>query len=72
MKIKLNVRSSAIEKINYSPDTKILTIFFNGGRAYDYIDCSSADVLKLVRAESVGKYFNKYIRDAHSAVKKVG
>lgn len=66
MKIGLKVRSSAIERLDYNSESRVLTITFCGGRPYDYYECTSSDVLELVKAKSVGKHFNTYIRKQHA------
>lgn len=56
------VSSSAIKKVAYNSKTKVLTIRFNNNRDYDYPDVPREEVMGLLRADSVGKYYNQHIR----------
>jgi hypothetical protein len=56
------VESSAISAVLYDTDTKVLSITFKQGRTYDYFDVPRKEVDNLVKAPSVGKYFNAHIK----------
>lgn len=56
------VKSSAIQAVAYDVEDKTLTVRFKQGAEYDYYDVPKEKFEGLLKAESVGKYFNKYIR----------
>lgn len=62
MILSQNVKSSAIQKISYNTDSKILSVTFQQGATYDYPSVPELEFHNLINAESVGKYFNKYIK----------
>jgi hypothetical protein len=55
------VQSSVIAEIGYDADTRILEVRFRGGRAYHYFDVPPAEHAVLMRAKSIGGYFNSKI-----------
>jgi hypothetical protein len=57
--------SSAILAIGYDDNT--LRIVFNSGRDYLYHDVPQDVFTDLVLAESIGRYFNTYIRDNYES-----
>ena len=62
MKCKCQVNSSAINSVTYDNETNVLTIEFKRGAEYDYPNVPEIEFKNLVRAPSVGKYFNQYIK----------
>lgn len=59
------VNSSAIAGFEYDTETEILSVrFTSGDKMYDYVDIPEEVVQKWMNAESVGKYFHKYIAGA--------
>lgn len=69
MKYSAKVESSAINNVAYDTDSKVMTITFKTSGSYDYPDVPQHHYDGIVAAESVGKYFNKYIKQ-YSAVKR--
>jgi hypothetical protein len=57
--------SIAILAIGYDDNT--LRIVFNSGRDYLYHDVPQDVFTDLVLAESIGRYFNTYIRDNYES-----
>jgi hypothetical protein len=55
--------SSAIRSAAYDKSTNTLKIVFQSGRVYTYDNVDHMTYINLISAESVGRYFNKYIRD---------
>lgn len=62
MFIKVKVTSSAIENVSYDKDTQTLRLEFKQGTEYDYPNVPENEFNGLVKAESVGKYFNSNIK----------
>lgn len=59
---KREVKSSAIRSVGYDPDTKILSIEFNHGKVYDYLDVSEETFEEMLKAPSIGKFYNQRFR----------
>lgn len=59
------VSSSAIASIGYSPEDEILEVEFNSGRVYQYLGVSDAEYQNLLAAGSIGRWFNKKIREVY-------
>lgn len=64
----VKVNSTAISKVSYDPDTRVLRIQFIQGAEYDYPEVPEVEFEKLISAPSVGKYFNSTIKH-YSAVR---
>lgn len=63
MVFNFKVNSSAIHKVSYNAKTKILTLTFTSSdRAYDYGPVPAREVVQLMKAPSIGKHYNRYIR----------
>ena len=60
MMIYLN--SSAIQAVDYSSWTMILTIQFTSGGVYDFHGVPLFVFEGLINASSPGRYYNQYIR----------
>ena len=54
-----DVDSSVITKVTFVNDK--LVVAFKSGAVYEYPDATVTDYNRLVRATSVGKYFNEHI-----------
>ncbi len=63
--IKLEVSSSTIDRIGYDVKNQLLYVSFLSGTIYKYSDVSRQRYSKLKSAESVGRYFNKYIKNSY-------
>lgn len=58
----IKVDSSQLEAISYDHEKKILQVEFKGGAIYEYENVSSEIHDGLIKAESVGKFFNQNIK----------
>lgn len=58
----LQVDSTAIKGVAYDRDTKVLHVLFQHGGLYSYTDVTTYRYQKLIHADSIGQYFNKYIK----------
>jgi hypothetical protein len=56
------VSSSSISSVGYDAGRETLEVEFHSGRVYQYYGVPSAVHQKLVRADSIGGYFNSRIR----------
>lgn len=65
MKIRQEIYgSSAIQAFEYDSTTKVLTILFvRGNVSYEYPGIPEEVIKNWLQAESMGKYFNKYIKN---------
>jgi hypothetical protein len=57
-----HVRSSVIASVHYDDMTATLFIEFKNGRLYAYTKVPRSAYLQLIKAASVGAYFNRRIR----------
>jgi len=62
---RTSVESSVIASLGYSADDRILEVEFRSGRIYQYFEVSAERHQRLMAAESIGRYFNKMIRDRY-------
>ena len=63
MVFNFKVNSSAIRRVSYDIKTEILTLTFTSSdRAYDYGPVPAHEVVQLMKAPSIGKHYNRYIR----------
>jgi hypothetical protein len=61
----VKVTSSVIEEVAYGYHMPVLTVWFRNGLAYRYFDVPESVYEEFLAAESKGRYFNAYIRDAY-------
>lgn len=59
------VVSSNLRSVGYDEATRTLEIEFRSGRVYRYIEVPRDVYEELMSADSLGRYFNKYIREAY-------
>jgi len=59
------VTSSVIAELGYDPETSTLELKFTTGRVYQYFMVPSAVFDALLKSTSVGRYFNKQVRDRY-------
>jgi hypothetical protein len=59
------VQSSDLKSVGYETATRILTIEFNSGGIYDYLEVPSSIHEGLMHASSKGKYFHQNIKDRY-------
>ncbi len=57
--------SSAFFGFGYTEATRVLTIQFRQGRAYDYYEVPESVVEKVKAAPSRGRFFAENVRDAY-------
>lgn len=69
---RTRVRSSALTSIGYSPEDEILEIEFHSGRVYQYLGVPTPEYENLIAADSLGRWFNKHIRDAYEREEVTG
>jgi hypothetical protein len=63
------VSSSMIASVGYAVRTRTLEIEFLSGRIYQYFAIDRDTYDALLRAPSLGTYFNEYIKDDYSYVR---
>jgi len=63
------VSSSMIASIGYAARTRTLEIEFLSGRIYQYFDVERETYDSLLKAPSLGTYFNTHIRDEYLFVR---
>lgn len=63
------VSSSNIARLGYDPKREILRVEFRKSGIYDYSGVPAAEYDRLLRATSIGAYFQQYIRDKYSTLK---
>ena len=57
------VASSNLRSVGYDEATHTLEIEFQNGRVYRYLEVPREVYEGLMKADSLGRYFNEYIRD---------
>ena len=66
MVFNFKVNSSAIRRVSYDIKTEILTLTFTSSdRTYNYGPVPAREVIQMMKAPSIGKYYNRYIRDQY-------
>ena len=60
------VKSSNINSVGYDEVTKTMEVEFSSGIVYQYDSVGLAVYKDLISADSVGKYFNKNIKNSYS------
>lgn len=63
------IKSSAMTGFHHDPTSRVLTVQFNGGRAYSYADVPVEKVQAMIENKSPGGYFSSNIKDRHAATK---
>jgi hypothetical protein len=58
--------SSAIASVGYDPELKTLEIEFLSGNVYQYLDVPASTYKALLKADSLGQYFNAEIINCYS------
>jgi hypothetical protein len=61
--LRERVTSSVIESIGYDDVTNVLEVEFRTGRVYQYLNVPPALHRDLMKAESIGEFFNHTIRN---------
>ena len=60
----IQVDSTLLLWVAYSPEQQCLRLKFHSGEIYDYFQVPESTCQALLAAESKGRYFNQHIRDA--------
>ncbi|MDD5650844.1 MAG: KTSC domain-containing protein [Candidatus Nanoarchaeia archaeon] len=60
-----SVKSSNINKIGHDEHSQVLRVEFSNGNLYEYYDVKKEIYEKLQKAESVGSFFSKNIRNSY-------
>lgn len=66
------VDSTAIHYVSYDSDGRSLEVGFNHGKVYTYAGVPLQVAVELVSADSVGVYYNRYIKTQFSADTRLG
>jgi hypothetical protein len=56
------VKSSELRWVGYEESALLLEVEFHSGEIYRYFDVPARLVLELLRADSIGRFFNAHIR----------
>jgi hypothetical protein len=59
------VESSLLVSVGYDHDSLVLETELTSGKIYQYFDVPESVFLELMSADSLGKYYNKNIRDSY-------
>ena len=61
-----DVKSSNINGVHYSPETKVLHIKYRNGGVYRYQDVSAEKHSDLLAADSIGSFVHNHIKGKHA------
>lgn len=64
------VKSTALKSVGYNPDERLLETELITERIYQYKEVPEVIYHNLMKAESLGRYYNKYIRDEYEHEEK--
>lgn len=65
MTVRQSVGSTSLRSVGYDERTQTLEVQFVGGRVYQYYGVPANMHRKMMRAQSKGQFFNRYIRRAY-------
>ncbi len=57
------LESSSLASVGYDAERQILEVEFRNGRTYRYLEVPELVHRRLLKAPSMGKFFNEEIRD---------
>jgi hypothetical protein len=60
------VTSSNLKSVGYDPQTQTLEIEFTSGAVYQYVNVPPEIHQALIKADSLGRYFNDNIKENYS------
>lgn len=66
------VESSMLASIGYDPETGVMLVLFNNGKAYEYHSVPPEEYEGLLAAESKGSYMRERIFDVYPYVRFKG
>jgi hypothetical protein len=64
------VKSTALKSVGYDPDERLLETELITDRIYLYKEVPETVYTNLRKAKSLGKYYNKYIKDEYECEEK--
>jgi hypothetical protein len=59
------VSSAAIDRVDYTPETRILDIWYTGGGRYSYSGVPDEIYRALLAAPSIGAFVNLVVKDRY-------
>jgi hypothetical protein len=60
---RIEVDSTTLAWVGYSPDQRLLELGFHSGKVFDYFEVPLQTYYELLHADSKGRYFNLHIRN---------
>jgi KTSC domain len=60
---RIDVDSTTLAWVAYSPDQRLLELGFHSGKVYDYFEVPLRTYNQLLRTDSKGRYLNLHIRN---------
>jgi hypothetical protein len=67
--MKQNFQSKSLKSAEYTAASKVLEVEFHAGNVYQYHDVPPEVVEEFFRSESVGNFFNQFIKDRYLTFK---
>lgn len=67
---RVAVESTSLASVGHCADKRVLVVEFQNGSIYEYRDVSPEAYAELLRAESKGAHFNRFIR-AHFSHERI-
>jgi hypothetical protein len=61
---RIRVKSSSVASIGYDAESSVLEVEFLSGSVYQYFKVPEKTFKGILKAKSVGKYFERYIKKA--------
>ena len=62
----VTVNSSVVAQVQFLEGSNILKVVFHSGRAYRYFMVPRRVYEALIKADSIGRYFNLQVKDCYS------
>lgn len=59
------VESSVVRSVGYDRKLRVLEVEVAGGAIYQYLDVPAREYFALVSADSVGRYYNREIKETY-------
>ena len=60
------VSSAAIDRVDYTPESRVLDIWNKGGGHYSYYDVPEETYRALLAAPSIGAFVNRVVKDGYA------
>ena len=61
--LRFSVESTLLATVTFNPENSILDLEFHDGKVYRFFAVPAACFQQLMDADSMGVYFNRYIRN---------